>query len=381
MIDDRETLELLRQLVRIESVNPDLVTGGSGELEIARFTSRWLSRHGLPTRVLADRAGRASVLAVASGSGGGRSIMLNGHLDTVALTSYAGDGLDPVIHDDNLYGRGAYDMKSGVAALMIAAADAASAPHRGDIVVALVADEEWASAGTEEVLRHVVTDTAIVVEPSGLDIVTAHRGFVWAEVTVHGVAAHGSRPDLGVDAIAKSGRFLTALDDVGSRLAGGAAHPVLGAGSIHASTIAGGVEASTYPDRCTIVVERRTVPGEDASTVEQELRAILDDIASSDATFRYEVAITAHRSPFEAAADSVVVSKLTDAFRAITGSPPRRRGEPFWTDCALLSEAGIDTALFGVDGGGAHAAAEWVTISSLHVVTRVLAHAVRSVSR
>lgn len=145
--------------------------------------------------------------------------MLNGHLDTVSLASYDGDGLTAEERDGNLYGRGAYDMKSGVGAIMMAAATAAAHPHAGDIVVALVADEEWGSAGTEEILRHVVTDTAVVVEPSGLDVVVAHRGFVWAEVTIHGTATHGSRPDLGVDAIVKAGRFLTAIGDLGRRLA------------------------------------------------------------------------------------------------------------------------------------------------------------------
>lgn len=369
-----DPVELTRRLITIDSVNPTLVPGGAGEAAVAEATAAWLSAHGFDCRLLEHGAGRVSVLAVArgTGSGSGRSLMLNGHLDTVALSSYDGDGLDAVVADGEIHGRGAYDMKSGVAACMVAAATAARSPHRGDIVIALVADEEHGSTGTEDVLRHVRTDAAIVAEPSGLDLVVAHRGFVWAEVTVHGVAAHGSRPDLGTDAIAKTGRLLTGLEHLGHDLATRAPHPLLATGSVHAGTIVGGVEASSYPDRCTVVVERRTLPGEDAGTVERELRAMLDAIGASDRDFRYDLTITAHRPPFAAHPDSPLAATLTEAHRATTGAPPLRRGEPFWTDCALLHAAGIDTVLFGVDGGGAHAAREWVTVASLHTLTRTL---------
>ncbi|MFB8385550.1 ArgE/DapE family deacylase [Microbacterium sp. NPDC055910] len=374
-----DVVDLLKELIAIDSVNPELVAGGAGEAEIAAFAHAWLDARGFTCRLVERAPGRTSVLAVSPGSGGGRSIMLNGHIDTVALSSYDGEGLRPVVRDGSLFGRGSYDMKSGVAAIMVAAATVAAEPHAGDIVVALVADEEWASAGTEDVLRHVVTDTAVVVEPSGLDLVIAHRGFVWAEVTVHGRAAHGSRPDLGIDAIAKAGRFLVELDELGARLAAGVRHPLLATGSVHASTIEGGTEASSYPDRCRIVLERRTVPGEDVAFVEDELRGILDRIASADADFSYDLAITGDRPPFAADEGSQIAAALAASFAEVTGMPPRTRGEPFWTDCALLSEAGIDTVLFGVDGGGAHAATEWVTISSLDTVVRTLELGIRAI--
>lgn len=368
----RAVVDLAAELIRIDSVNPTLAAGGAGESRIARFTAGWLGDRGFDVRILEGNPGRPSVLAVAEGSGGGRSVMLNGHLDTVSLASYDGDGLDPVVIDDRMYGRGAYDMKSGIAAIMIAAASAATHSHAGDIVVALVADEEDASSGTEEILREVVTDTAIVVEPSGLDIVTAHRGFVWADVVFQGRAAHGSRPDLGVDAIAKAGRFLTGLESLGLTLAAGPADPLLGTGSVHASMIRGGLEASSYPDRCDLTVERRTVPGETPETVDAELRSLLDAIARTDPDFQFELDITASRAPFIAQDRSRTVAALESSYRDTTGKAARQRGEPFWTDCALLADAGIDTALFGVDGGGAHAATEWVSIDSLQVTTRVL---------
>jgi acetylornithine deacetylase len=368
---------LLRDLIAIDSVNPALVTGGAGEAGIADAVTGWLDRRGFECRRLEATTGRPSVVAVARGTGGGRSLMFNGHLDTVSLASYDGDGLEPVLRNGRLHGRGAYDMKSGLAAMMVAAARAHRDAHRGDVVLALVADEEHGSLGTEEVLEAVITDGAVVVEPTGLDLVTTHRGFAWATVTVHGRAAHGSRPDLGIDAIAKAGRVLTAIDDLGVRLAAGPGHPLLGTGSVHAGTIRGGAETSSYPDACSITIERRTIPGEDQVTFEGELRRILDDLRRADAAFRADLAITTHRGTFEAAAASDLVAIVSESFGDVIGRKPTRRGEPFWTDCALLQAAGIDTVMFGVDGGGAHAADEWVDLDSLVAVTDTLERAIR----
>ncbi|MET4096951.1 acetylornithine deacetylase/succinyl-diaminopimelate desuccinylase-like protein [Arthrobacter sp. UYCu712] len=164
------------------------------------------------------------------------------------------------IDDGKMFGRGTFDMKAGVAAIMVAAATAASQAHRGNIILALVADEEFASAGTEEVLRHFTADSAIISEPTHEDVVIAHRGFAWFDVTIQGLAAHGSRPDLGIDAIAKAGRFLAGVDELTKKLAEDNQHPTLKAGNIHASLIRGGEEISSYPAECTIPLERRTIP-------------------------------------------------------------------------------------------------------------------------
>lgn len=367
-----DTVGLLQQLVAIESSNPDLVPGGAGEGAIADAVSAWLQARGFEIRRLESRHGRPSIVAIARGSGGGKALMLNGHLDTVTLAGYDGDPLDPVVRDGKLFGRGSYDMKSGVAALMVAGARAASQSHAGDIILALVADEEYASTGTAEVLRHVTADAAIVVEPSGMEVTLAHKGFTWFDVTIEGRAAHGSRPDLGIDAIAKAGGFLVALDDLAKRLASVPAHPLLGAASVHASTIRGGEERSSYPAECTVAIEWRTVPGQDADSVEGELRGILDGLASADPEFRYRLARGLERAPFETDRDSRVVQSLLRIVEEATGAPAVIRGEPFWTDCALYAEAGIPVALFGVAGAGAHAATEWVSLESVEIVTRVL---------
>lgn len=367
-----DPLELLRQLVRIDSVNPDLVPGAAGESAIADFVGDWLGARGFTIHRLEERPGRPSVVAVAAGTGAGRSLMLNGHLDIVTLTGYDGEPLDPVETDGKLFGRGTFDMKAGIAAMMVAAATAATAEHRGDIVLALVADEEFASAGTEEVLRTFHADAAIVSEPTHEDLVVAHKGFAWFDVTVHGTAAHGSRPDLGVDAITRTGPFLTGLEQLAQQLAAQPGHPLLGPGSVHASLITGGEELSSYPARCTVSLERRTIPGEDAETIRAQLQAILDRITAQNPDFAAQITPGLERQPFDVAEDAPIVRSVAAAFEAETGIAPTLRGEAFWTDAALLSQAGIPSLLFGVDGSGAHAATEWVEIDSLMRVSRVL---------
>lgn len=369
---------LLARLIEIDSVNPDLVPGGAGESAIADVTSAWLAERSFEVHRLEERAGRPSVVGIHRGSGGGASLMLNGHLDTVTLAGYDGDPLRAELRGRQLHGRGSYDMKGGIAAMMVAAARAARHPHRGDILVALVADEEYASAGTEEVLRRFSADGAIVVEPSELEVTIAHRGFVWFEVAIEGRAAHGSRPDLGIDAIAKAGLFLAGLDEHSAGLLAGPRHPVLGTGSVHASTIRGGEELSSYPARCTIGIERRTVPGETAETAEAELEEILREVVQANPEVGYRITRGLERRPFDAPRDSAIVRTVLETVAEVTGRPAIERGEPFWTDCALLAEAGIPAVLFGVAGGGAHAATEWVDLDSLETVTTVLERTIAS---
>ncbi len=212
-----DVAELAAQLVAIESINPDIVAGGSGEGAVARFVSEWCERAGLETTLHELAPGRANVVAIARGSGGGRSLMLNAHMDTVGVAGMA-EPFAPRLEDGRLYGRGAYDMKGSLAACMLATAEAKRRGLRGDVILTAVADEEFASIGTEAVAASVRADAAIVTEPTELQIAVAHRGFVALEVEVHGRAAHGSRPHLGIDAIAKMGRVLVGIEELDARL-------------------------------------------------------------------------------------------------------------------------------------------------------------------
>lgn len=366
-----EVVDLLARLVSIDSSNPDLVSGAAGEGAIGDFIEQWFAVNDFEVHRLEKRVGRPSIVGISRGTGSGKSLMLNGHIDTVSLASYEGDALNPVITNGKMFGRGSFDMKGGIAAMMVAAKTAKLIGHRGDVYVACVADEEAASFGTEEVLECFKTDAGLVIEPSYLQVTMSHKGFAWFDVIVHGRAAHGSRPELGVDAIAKAGHFLVALEEYAKVLTS-KPDPILGPGTVHASLISGGEEASSYPAQCRITLERRTIPGESSLSVERELKDILNHLSNSVEDFSYSLIPGLTRNPFQADPNSEIAKLTFQHLGDVLGHAPLVRAEPFWTDCALLDQAGIPCLLFGVDGDGAHAASEWVTLDSLEIVTRTL---------
>ena len=371
-----DVVQLLRELVRIDSVNPDIVPGAAGEAKAAEHVARWLSDRGFAVQRLEARAGRPSIVGIRKGKGGGRSLMLNGHLDTVGVAGYLGDPFSARIEGGRLHGRGSIDMKAGVAAMLVAAERAARTGLAGDLLVACVADEECASIGSEEVAAAFHPDAVIVTEPTDLDIVVTHKGFVWLDIAVEGKAAHGSRPDLGIDAIAKAGHFLVAIEALDQRLRGGRPVPLLGTGSVHASLITGGQEMSSYPERCTVRIERRTVPGETVEGAEQEVRTLVADLAKSVPEFRARVTRGLAREPLPDAGSSALVQCLETAAAARLGRRPRRSGMTGWTDCAIFAAGGIPSVLFGPSGEGLHAATEWADIASVEAVTDVLTETV-----
>jgi acetylornithine deacetylase/succinyl-diaminopimelate desuccinylase-like protein len=358
-----EAAELVYQLVAIESVNPTLVPGGSGEAEIGRFVADWLEGRGIEVELEELAPSRVNVIGHVRGSGDGRTLLLNAHLDTVALGG-ADAGTTPRIDGDRLYGRGSYDMKSGLAAIMLAAARAAELRLAGDLIVTAVADEEALSIGSERIAATIGADAAIVTEPTDMRLAIAHRGFLWLELETRGVAAHGSRYDLGVDAIARMGPVLVALDKFDQRLrAGVPGHPLLGYASLHASLIEGGTELSTYPERCVLQIERRTLPGEPAELVEAQIREIAHE---ATVTTRFV------REPMETPADSPIVDRLLLNATPLLGGPPEIVGVPYWTDAALFAAAGIPSVLFGPRGEGAHAEVEWVELADVERTAQIV---------
>jgi acetylornithine deacetylase len=357
------TSELLERLVAIDSVNPTLVPGGAGELELARFVADWLEEHGVEVELDELAPGRANVIGRVRGSGGGRTLLLNAHLDTVGLGGPDG-GLVPRVDGSRMYGRGTYDMKGSLAALMTAAVAAKEHGLSGDLVVTAVADEEALSIGSERVAGTVAADAAIVAEPTDMRLAIAHRGFVWLELETRGRAAHGSRYDLGIDANVLMGPALAGLGELDRRLREeGEIHPLLGGASTHAALVQGGTEPSTYAERCVAKVERRTLPGETVAFVEEQMRQI-----AGAAT----VSTLFSRDPLETARDEPVVDVLLANATAVLGEAPAIVGVPFWTDAALLAAAGIPTVVFGPGGAGAHEQTEWVDLDDVERVAEIV---------
>ena len=381
-VDPHETADLLAHLVSIDSQNPDLVPGAAGESEIAHAIASIAEAGGMDVELIEPAPGRTSVLARLQGTGGtgsGRTLLLNGHVDTVALGEME-NALSPGVRDGRMYGRGAYDMKAGVTAMLMAAltlSRASKARPEGDLLVMAVADEEYASIGTQSVLDHmhrrgIKADGAIVTEPTELELCVAHKGFAWAEISTRGRAAHGSRRAEGVDAIFHMGRVLRRLEQLDNDLQGRPAHSLLGHGSLHASLISGGSGLSTYPDNCVLQIERRTLPGEDENSVAAELEALLQAERDLDPTFAANSRVTLYRAPFEAAEGEGIVRSLQAAAASVLGTTPRSQGATYWMDAALIAAAGIPTVVFGPHGEGAHSKIEWVELASVVQCAQVL---------
>lgn len=373
-IDRDYLVATLTDLVRIDSVNPSLIPGAAGEAAVARYTADQLGRLGMTVATLEATARRPSVVGRLRGSGDGRSLMLNAHMDTVGFEGMA-YALMPVVRAGRMYGRGTFDMKGSLAACLAAvkALVDARTVHRGDIVLAAVADEEYASLGTAEVVRHVPVDAAIVTEPTELDVCVAHKGFVWLEVETLGKAAHGSRFCEGIDANMRMGRFLAALDRLEQDLRARRPHPLVGPPSLHAPLLRGGSELSTYAASCRLGIERRTVPGESEESVRAEIEALIRQAASVDPSFRADLRCLLTRSAFEVAPAAGIVHVVCAAAARELGRPPALIGKPFWMDSAILADAGVETTIIGPIGGGAHTPEEWVDLDSLVILARILA--------
>ena len=366
---------LTRELVKIDSRNPSLVEGAPGEREVAFFLRDVLHEWGFVTELQDASVGRPNLIARISTPRGGRSLMFNGHLDVVGTEGMTHSPFDAEEKDGLLYGRGSADMKGGLAAMCAAAWRAAQAGIRGEIIVAAVVDEEYESLGTRALLKAGIrADGAIVGEPTGLTIMPAHRGFVWVEIAIAGHAAHGSRWDIGVDAIRHAGLLLAELDRIDADELPAFTHALLGRGSIHASFIEGGIGMSTYPDRCVLKLERRTIPGRArAADVIAEVEAACAAIRARRPSFQAEVRLLLAQGPSDVAVDAPIVRELKHAMEehAEAGGI---EGMSAWTDAALLNDAGIPAVCFGPgDISLAHAAEEYIPLGEIDRATDALA--------
>ncbi len=372
---DRDFLHhTLVRLVEIDSINPALTSGGGGEGQIAAYVADTFRQLGLETHTQAIAADRFNVIGLRRGHGSGRSLMWNAHLDTVGVEGMP-DPFAAGVREGRLYGRGAYDMKGGLAAMITAAKallDAAIALG-GDLMLAAVADEEFKSQGTEQLVRAYRTDAAIVTEPTDLAVCTAHRGFVWYRIETLGRAAHGSRYSEGIDANMHMGRVLRRLERLNQQLLSQPAHPLAGNPSLHAARIQGGTELSVYAARCTLEIERRTVPGEVIEEATAQLKTILEDLEAEDPRFRARLEALFSREPHEIAPDRPIVQAIERAAATVLGRPAQHMGQSFWTDAAILAQHGIDTVLMGPTGAGLHSAEEWVDLESVARLAEILA--------
>jgi acetylornithine deacetylase len=354
-------ISLLSDLVAINSVNPSLVPGAPGEAQVADAIATHLRRIGMDVEHQEAAPGRPNIIGILDGRSPGPSLMFCGHVDTVGVDGMSAP-FDPSIRDGRMYGRGTQDMKGGVAAMIDAARMIArEGLAAGRLIVAAVVDEEYASLGADALVTRWRADGAVVTEPTDLQIAIGHKGFAWYEVTTKGRAAHGSRPREGRDAILRMGRVLAALEALDAELQRRPPNALMGTASLHASLIEGGREVSSYPDRCQVTLERRTIAGEDEASVESELTRILDDLKHADPEFEAASRKLFSRPCYEIPRAHDLPRALEHAARAC-GLTPDLTGMTFWTDAAILGGAGTPSVLFGPGGAGLHSVEEYVSI-------------------
>jgi acetylornithine deacetylase len=377
-IDRDRLVDQLADLVRIDSTNPELVPDGAGEAEAAKYVADAMRDLGLEVDVWAPEPGRPNVVGVWPGSGDGRSLMLNAHTDTVGVEGMEAP-FTPRIEDRRMYGRGTQDMKGSLAAHLAAlrALQSAGVELAGDVVVAAVIDEEHKSRGTEAVVERYDADGAVVTEPTDLALALAHKGFAWVDVETRGRAAHGSRPDEGVDANMHMGRVLARLDRLEQELREQEGHRLVGAPSLHAAQIEGGTASSVYAARCRLRVERRIIPGESGPQARDEVQALLDALDAEHDAFDARCTLAFSRRPFEVAADAPIATTVRSSAETVLGQAPPDVGQTFWTDAALLAEAGTETVVLGPVGDGLHTTEEWVDLDSVVDLAEILARTVQ----
>jgi acetylornithine deacetylase len=374
-IDRDYLVNTLAQLIRIDSTNPSCTPQGAGEIRIAQAITASLTEIGLEAEVHPLEPNRANAVGVLKGSGGGRSLMLTGHCDTVGVAGMA-NPFSAEIRNGRMFGRGTQDMKGSLAACMAAAKALVDSgiPLAGDLVIAAVADEEYQSLGIKDLIKRIHVDSAIVTEPSDLHIALAHRGIVWLEVETTGRAAHGSRYQEGIDSILHMGRLLCELDQLEKGLRKRPSHPLVGPPSIHTSRISGGTEWSTYPSQCKLQIERRTLPGENPDQIVGEVQGIIDQLTRQNSAFNATMKVVSIQSPFEISPSAQIVQALQESIQRVMKVEPTQGGVTFWTDAAILAEAGIETTIIGPKGGGLHSPEEWVNLQSLVDLALILAH-------
>jgi acetylornithine deacetylase len=358
------TVRLLHDLVAIDSVNPTLVEGAAGEAAIATVIADHLRHLGLAVSVDMVAPGRPNVVGVLEGRAPGRTLMFCGHTDTVGVSGMERP-FSPEVRGGRLYGRGSQDMKGGVAAMIGAAGIVAQRGlEKGRVVVAAVVDEEHSSIGADALVKNWTADAAVVTEPTDLAIAVGHKGFEWIQVDVAGTAAHGSRPAEGEDAILRLGRVLARLESLDRDLQRRAPHALVGTASLHASTIVGGREWSSYPESATLRMERRTLPGEESAIGLTEVSQICADLRADDSHLRVQVKQLFSRPAYEIPRNHELPQTLAAVIAAAAGQSVVT-GATFWTDAAILGGAGIPSVLYGPGGAGLHSIDEYVNLDDV----------------
>jgi succinyl-diaminopimelate desuccinylase len=363
--------QLLRELIALPSVNPAFVSPGhphAGEQKVAEFIAATAKQAGLEVELQTVVDDRANVLVRLTPQGQiKRRIILAPHMDTVPCADEK--QLTPEFKDGKLFGRGACDTKGSIAVYLQTMLDLAKAerrPKETEIVLAALVDEENAQGGSRVLGGSgFQADLAIVGEPTRLRVVTAHKGDLWLRIQTHGKAAHGSRPDLGRNAILEMAKVVQLLETTYAKKLKEKKHPLLGHATINVGSIWGGHQPNIVPDQCEITADRRTLPGETEKRVMQEIRELLNHHKLRADLLDFK---GIESPPLETKDDDEIVKDLMTEARQ-----HQPAGVDFFCDAAILAQAGIPSVVFGPgDIAQAHTADEWILVRQLGTAASIL---------
>ena len=380
-----EVVRLTRDLVRFDTTNPP-----GNETPVIDLLAERLRGWGFETNVIPyhDGPNRSHVVARLRGIGGAPGLMFSGHVDVVPTGNvpWSVEPFGGEIRDGKLYGRGSCDMKGGVAALVTAAGEIARSGERlrGDLVVAITADEERNCLGADELVKEPLFDgigSVLVAEPTSLGLYVAEKGAFWVDVQFSGKTAHGSMPHLGANAAAAMAEFLFRWES--TYRTDTPVHPILGTPTLNLGVVQGGVKVNVVPDQCVAQLDMRTVPPLEHAELERQIRALIEEICARRPGTGAEVRITSNRAPVSCPADSQLARALAEAAREIAGVDPTPKGIPYCTEaCVWSPHLDIPAVICGPGSAGmAHQPDEFTPIVELEQAVQIYARSARELLR
>jgi len=363
-------IDILAELVAIDSVNPEW--GGPGEAGIARYLHACCEERGIETHDHEVLPGRANLYARIPGRDTSRAILFEAHMDTVAAGEMTIPPFDPVIRDGRLFGRGACDVKAGLAGMLHAIRTLAEEDELPacDVWLAAVIDEEHAYRGVLGAIdwfqaRGVAPEAAVVAEPTELRVVRANKGVLRFTIETMGVASHSAKPHLGRNAIVTMATVIARIEDHHAALSR-RSHPLVGAATGSIGIIRGGTQVNVVPDQCEIAIDRRLLPGETGEAALAEYRVTLEEFSSDEVRIGSPSLCD---EAMETPGDAEVVGVASRVLTAL-GEEPAPIGVPYGCDCTKLSRAGIPSIIFGPGSiDQAHGAREFVEVAQVEKAT------------
>ena len=382
---ERPLVDLLGTLVAIPSVNPRHTDDPSisGERQMAEFVGNWLARRGFAIAMWGDDPARPNLVATLGPETARRALLLESHFDTVGVAGMTRDPFRAVVEDGRLFARGACDTKGPLAAALLALEAALPDIRRSRLRVTVVGamGEESGNEGAEWLVTQPVTaGQAIILEPTDLAIVHAHKGALWFDVEVRGRAGHGSDPAAGVNAVTGMCRLVEELLRQGGEDAAAFRDPLLGAPTVSIGSIRGGTAVNIVPDTCVISVDRRTVPGEEPEEILARVRTALERLRERGAILGFEIRVSKMGTAFHTAPDSGLVRGLAAGVEA-GGRMPVVEGAAWYSDAGAFSRVCREVVVFGPGSiRQAHTADEHIGLDSLQMGCRILGHFLRRVA-